>query len=103
MLKIGIAGARGLSCMAGFKAMDNVQVTALCDLNAELLAHESKKHGIPDTFRIYEDMLESDIDAVGSYAYAEQFSAGSRSTGSRQTRYERSHCRGNDGRTFLAD
>lgn len=63
-VKVGIVGARGLSCMLGFKSIPGVQVEALCDLNEELLQVESKKHGIPRTYRVYEDMLESDIDAV---------------------------------------
>jgi len=64
MLKIGIVGARGLSSMAGLKAMPGVEVSALCDIDNDLLQTESKKHGITKTYRVYEDMLASDIDAV---------------------------------------
>jgi predicted dehydrogenase len=63
-LKIGIAGARGLSTVLGFRSIPGVSVTALCDLNEELLAEQSVKFHIPKTYRIFEDMLESDIDAV---------------------------------------
>ena len=63
-IKIGIVGARGLSSMLGFKSIPNVKVEALCDINENLLKEESKKHGISKTYRVYEDMLESDIDAV---------------------------------------
>src|SRR5690554_1794875 len=64
MLKVGIAGGRGLSTIMGFKAIQDVKVEALCDLNEELLAAMSKEHNIPKTYRLFEDMLEADIDAV---------------------------------------
>lgn len=64
ILKIGIAGGRGLSTMIGFDAMEGVKVEALCDLNEDLLAEKSRQYGIPHTYRVFEDMLESDIDAV---------------------------------------
>lgn len=64
MMKVGIVGARGLSTVLGFQALENVKVEALCDLNEDLLKEQSKKYNIPKTYRIYEDMLESDIDAV---------------------------------------
>jgi predicted dehydrogenase len=63
-IKVGIVGARGLSSMLGFKSIPNVKVEALCDINENLLKEEAKKHGIPKTYRVFEDMLESDIDAV---------------------------------------
>ena len=58
MLKIGIAGARGLSTMLGFKALADVAVVALCDLNQELLSDQCAKHGIAYQYRVFEDMLE---------------------------------------------
>lgn len=64
MLKVGIVGARGLSTVLGFNSIPDVKVEALCDLNEDLLKEQSKKYNIPKTYRIYEDMLESDIDAV---------------------------------------
>lgn len=63
-LKIGIVGARGLSNLLGFRAIPDVEVTALCDLHEGLLKEQAAKFNIPRTYRIYEDMLESDIDAV---------------------------------------
>jgi predicted dehydrogenase len=50
--------------MAGFKASPDVEVAALCDLDEDLLREQSKKHAIPHTYRIFDDMLEADIDAV---------------------------------------
>ncbi len=63
-LKIGIAGGRGLSTLLGFQSMDGVEIAALCDLDEALLQQKSKEHGIPKTYRVFDDMLESDIDAV---------------------------------------
>jgi predicted dehydrogenase len=64
MLKIGIAGVRGLSTVAGFQAAGDVQVAALCDLDADLLSERQTALGIPRGYRVFEDMLSSDIDAV---------------------------------------
>ncbi len=64
MIKVGIAGARGLANMIGFQDMEGVAVTALCDINEDLLERESKKWQIPHTYRVFEDMLMSDVDAV---------------------------------------
>lgn len=63
-IKVGIAGARGLSTIAGLKSIPDVTVEALCDLDEELLKEQSQRHGIPKTYRVFEDMLDSDIDAV---------------------------------------
>ncbi len=64
MLKIGIAGARGLSTMMGFEAIEGVKVTALCDLREDFLNAQAKQYNIPHTYRVFEDMVASDIDAV---------------------------------------
>ena len=63
-LKVGIVGVRGLSCVAGFNDIPDVKVTALCDLNESLLKEQSQKFNISKTYRVYEDMLAADIDAV---------------------------------------
>ncbi|HIS84013.1 MAG TPA: Gfo/Idh/MocA family oxidoreductase [Candidatus Faecivicinus avistercoris] len=63
-LKVGIAGGRGLSTMLGFQSLEGVEVAALCDLDEDLLRAKSAEHNIPHTYRIFDDMLESDIDAV---------------------------------------
>ena len=64
MLKIGIAGARGLSTLLGFQAIDGVEVTAVCDLDGALLKEVGAAYHIPHTYRIFDDILASDIDAV---------------------------------------
>ncbi len=64
MLKVGIAGVRGLSTLLGFMALPDVQVEAICDLDEAILQRMQKEHKIPKAYRIYDDMLESDLDAV---------------------------------------
>jgi predicted dehydrogenase len=63
-LKVGIAGARGLSTILGFNSIPGVKVEALCDLNEDLLKEQAAKYNIPKTYRVYSDMLDADIDAV---------------------------------------
>ena len=63
-LKVGIVGARGLSTIKGFQSIPGVTVEALCDLDEALLENQSKKNNIPKTYRIFEDMLETDLDVV---------------------------------------
>lgn len=64
MLKIGIAGIRGLSTLMGFQSLPDVEVTALCDLDEQILKAMQEKHHIDQGFRVFEDMLATDIDAV---------------------------------------
>jgi predicted dehydrogenase len=64
MLKIGIVGVRGLSTLMGFQALPDVTVEAICDLDDTILKKMQSDHQIPHAYRIYEDMLESDLDAV---------------------------------------
>jgi predicted dehydrogenase len=63
-LTIGIAGVRGLNYMPGFLDIPGVEVTAFCELNEAILEKKAVEFNIPNKFRIYEDMLNSDIDAV---------------------------------------
>jgi len=64
--KIGIAGVRGKSTLAGFQATENAAVTAVCDLDEGALNAFGEAAGVPagGRFRVFEDMLECDIDAV---------------------------------------
>lgn len=64
MIKLGIVGKRGLVYMPGILDMDGVEVTALCELDEDLLERYAAEYNIANKFRIYEDMLNSDIDAV---------------------------------------
>jgi predicted dehydrogenase len=70
-VRIGIAGLRikGAYHIDVFRAMDDVQVAAICDVDSDILAREAAKFtsagGSVKTFSDYRRMLESpDIDAV---------------------------------------
>ena len=63
-IKIGIVGVRGLSAMSAINDIPDAQVTALCDLDEEILNFQAEKYNIPNKYRVYDDMLMSDIDAV---------------------------------------
>ena len=64
--KVGIAGARGKSTLPGFRGIENAAVTAVCDLDENTLNAFGDAADIPPEgrFRVFEDMLESDVDAV---------------------------------------
>lgn len=64
MIKIGIAGIRGLSGLLGFRSIEGVSVEAMCDIDADLLESSAKKYHIPKTYRVFDDMIASDVDAV---------------------------------------
>lgn len=64
MIKIGIAGTRGLSALMGLNNIPDVKIAAMCDLDEEHLKSAAEKIGDVKTYRIFDDMLESDIDAV---------------------------------------
>lgn len=63
-IRIGIVGARGLSTLQGFRCMADVEVAALCDIDEAYVKEAAAANGIPHTYRVFEDMLDSDIDAV---------------------------------------
>ncbi|SDX66469.1 Gfo/Idh/MocA family protein [Paenibacillus sp. CF384] len=63
-IKVGIVGARGLSTLQGFRCIPDTEVVALCDLDGDYVKEAAAKNGIPRTYRVFEDMLESDIDVV---------------------------------------
>ncbi len=63
-IKVGIAGKRGLNYMPGFVDMEDVQVAAFCDISQDVCDLAKNEYGIPQTFRLFEDMISTDIDAV---------------------------------------
>ncbi|MCQ2462542.1 MAG: Gfo/Idh/MocA family oxidoreductase [Clostridia bacterium] len=63
-IKIGIAGTRGMSTVMGLNAIEDVEITAMCDLDEQHLNEAADKIGVKNRYRIFDDMLESDIDAV---------------------------------------
>ncbi len=67
MIKVGVVGARAESFFSAFAARDDAEVTAVCDLDEEIVESIGDRLGLPkeSRFRIYEDMLDrADIDAV---------------------------------------
>ncbi len=65
MLKIGIAGQRGLAFLKAFRALPGIEVTALCDTNPDVLERNANAHKIAGRFTEFSAMLDSvDIDAV---------------------------------------
>lgn len=63
-IKVGIAGTRGLSAVMGLNAIEDVEIAAICDLDEGHLNETAQKLGVEKKYRVFEDMLESDIDAV---------------------------------------
>ncbi len=65
-IKIGIAGTRGLSTLLGLKNREDVEIAAMCDLDEAHLNTAVERIGDSNikTYRVFDDMIESDIDAV---------------------------------------
>lgn len=63
-IKVGIAGARGIANILGIQSYPDAEVYALCDINEDVLKTNAEKYGIPHTYRVFENMLQSDVDAV---------------------------------------
>lgn len=63
MLKIGIAGRRGLAFLRAFRALPGVEVQALCDIDSETLERLASEHAIPERYTEFSQMLEH-VDAV---------------------------------------
>lgn len=66
-IKIGIIGAGGISevHIAGYKALKNVELYAVCDINEQRAVNCSKKHGFELVFTDYNEMLKlKELDAV---------------------------------------
>ena len=64
-IKIGIAGCRGLSTLMGLRDREDVEIAAMCDLDEKHLNDAAERiGGDVKKYRIFEDMIESDIDAV---------------------------------------
>jgi predicted dehydrogenase len=66
-IKIGIIGAGNISqChIMGYKEIENVELYAVCDINAERAAACAKENNIPHVFKDYNEMLKmNELDAV---------------------------------------
>lgn len=64
-INVGIVGARrGPSFVSGFRAIDGVDVSAICDINEKFLTEQANRAEIANRFIRFEEMLDSDIDLV---------------------------------------
>lgn len=66
-IRVGIIGTGSISHshMAGYKALENVEVCAACDINRERVEAFAERYGIPKVYTDYEEMLRSEeLDAV---------------------------------------
>lgn len=66
-LKVGIIGAGGISAchIAGYKALDNVELYAVCDIKEQRAQACAQKNGIKHVYTDYNDMLKlKELDAV---------------------------------------
>lgn len=67
IIKVGIIGAGGISnChISGYKALENVEIYAVCDINEQRAKDCAKKNNIKHVFTDYNEMLAlSELDAV---------------------------------------
>ena len=63
-IKLGIVGVRGLAYIDGILDTPDFKLEAICDLDENVINKAAADYNIPKTYRIYNDMLDSDIDAV---------------------------------------
>ena len=66
-VRVGIIGTGSISRshMAGYKALDNVEVLAACDINEKRVRAFAEQYGIPRVYTDYNEMLKrEDLDAV---------------------------------------
>lgn len=66
-IKVGIVGAGNISHLhiAGYRALDNVELYAVCDINGERATACAQRYGIPHVFSDYNEMLKlRELDAV---------------------------------------
>jgi len=64
-LQVGIVGLnRGVSFIKIFGAIEDTEVTAICDVDKRILERVGESFDIKDRYQEYEDMLEEGIDIV---------------------------------------
>jgi len=64
-VRIGILGAgRGLSMARAFRYAPTAELAAICDADEERLARAVSETNVGTTFTRYEDLLDTDVDAV---------------------------------------
>ena len=64
-LKVGIVGApRGQSFARSFQAIEETDVTAICDLNIDTAEGVANQFNIDQKYTDFEKMIQSDLDIV---------------------------------------
>jgi predicted dehydrogenase len=64
-LKVGFVGApRGAGFLAGFEAVSETQVVAVCDVREEVLRETADRYGIERRYTDFEEMVQSDLDII---------------------------------------
>lgn len=66
-LRVGVAGAgfAGRAHIEGYKNVEDADLIAVCDVSEERAKEMAEKHGIPNVFTDYEEMLKLDeLDAI---------------------------------------
>ena len=62
--RLGIVGRRGASSVFAARALPDIEVAAICDIDEATLHETADRLGVAQRFTSYERMLESEIDAV---------------------------------------
>ena len=57
-IKVGIAGTRGMSTLMGLNSIEDVEITAVCDLDEGHLQDIAKKTGVEKIYIIKNENLE---------------------------------------------
>jgi predicted dehydrogenase len=62
-IRVGIAGQRGLAFAGGLRALPQVEIAALCDVDATVLNVQADQHQVAGRFTRFDAMLDH-VDAV---------------------------------------
>jgi predicted dehydrogenase len=64
-LQVGLVGApRGAGFLAGFEAVSETRVVAVCDVREEVLHRIADQYGIERRYTNYDEMVQSDLDII---------------------------------------
>lgn len=62
-IRIGIVGQRGGAFVAGLRALPQVELTALCEIDERRLTEQADRYGVEGRYTRFEEMLDA-VDAV---------------------------------------
>ena len=64
-MKVGIVGApRGSGFVRAIQTVTETRLTAICDINKEVLEARAKQFGIEETYTDFQEMADSDLDII---------------------------------------